>query len=51
MKAKLRSSFNHEALGTVYGDGEEILSYAAEKLDEKWWRILVTQLFRSSPEE
>ncbi len=50
MKAKLRSSFNHENLGTVYGDGEEILSCAAEKLDERWWRILVTQLFRSSPE-
>lgn len=51
MKAKLRSSFNHETLGTVYGDGEEILSCATDKLDEKWWRILVTQLFRSSPEE
>lgn len=51
LKATLRSSFNHETLGTVYGDGEEILSSAAERLDEKWWRILVTQLFRSSPEE
>lgn len=49
VKAKLRSSFDH-ALGTVYGDGEEIITNASEKLDEKWWKILVTQLFHSSPE-
>jgi len=50
VKAKLRSSLEHESLGTVYGDGEEIITNASDKLDEKWWRILVTQLFHSSPE-
>lgn len=51
IKAKLRSSFNHEALGTVYGDGEEVITEASEKLDEKWWRVLVKQLFHSSTDE
>lgn len=51
MKAKLRSSFNNEALGTVYGDGEEVITGASDKLDEKWWKILVKQLFHSSPDE
>lgn len=49
VKARLRASFDH-ALGTVYGDGEEIITNASDKLDEKWWKILVTQLFHSSPE-
>lgn len=51
MKAKLRSSLNHEPLGTVYGDGEEVITGASDKLDEKWWKILVKQLFHSSPDE
>lgn len=50
IKAKLRSSFNNENLGTVYGDGEEVITEASEKLDEKWWRIFVKQLFHSSPD-
>jgi glycine cleavage system H protein len=49
-KAKLMSSFNNQTLGTVYGDGEEVIKGAATKLDEGMWKILVTQLFHSSPE-
>lgn len=51
IKAKLRSFFENEALGTVYGDGEEIITNASARLDENLWKILVTQLFHSSPEE
>jgi len=49
-KAKLMSSFNNQTLGMVYGDGEEVIKGAATKLDEGMWKILVTQLFHSSPE-
>ncbi|NWF93709.1 MAG: glycine cleavage system protein H [Syntrophaceae bacterium] len=49
-KAELRSFFNNEGLGRIYGDGEEVIRGAAEKLDERWWRVLVTQLFHSSPD-
>jgi glycine cleavage system H protein len=49
-KAKLMSSFNNQSLGAVYGDGEEVIKGAATKLDEGMWKILVTQLFHSSPE-
>ena len=49
-KAKLMSSFNNQTLGTVYGDGEEVIKGAATKLDDGMWKILVTQLFHSSPE-
>ncbi len=49
-KAKLMSSFNNQSLGEVYGDGEEVIKGAATKLDEGMWKILVTQLFHSSPE-
>jgi glycine cleavage system H protein len=50
-KAKLMSSFNNQTLGMVYGDGEEVIKGAVTKLDERTWKILVTQLFHSSPEE
>jgi glycine cleavage system H protein len=49
-KAKLMSSFNNQTLGAVYGDGGEVLKGAATNLDEGMWKILVTQLFHSSPE-
>jgi len=50
-KARLMSSFNHETLGLAYGDGGEVVQGAASKLDEKTWKILVTQLFHSSSEQ
>jgi glycine cleavage system H lipoate-binding protein len=49
-KAHLMSSFNNQTLGMVYGDGEEVIKGAANKLDENTWKTLVTQLFHSSPE-
>jgi glycine cleavage system H lipoate-binding protein len=51
-KARVMSSFNnnHQTLGAVYGDGEEVVKGAATKLDEVMWKILVTQLFHSSSE-
>jgi len=49
-KAKFMSSFSDHALGAVYGDGGEVIKGAATKLDEKTWKILVEQLFHSSPE-
>jgi len=48
--AKLISSFNNQTLGLVYGDGGEVIKGVAGKLDEKMWKMLVTQLFHSSPE-
>lgn len=48
-KADLRYAFGHEALGVVYGDGEEVISGASDKLDEKSWKVLVTQLFHTTP--
>lgn len=50
LKAELRSSFTNQSLGLVYADGGEVISGAASKLDEKMWKILVTQLFHSTPE-
>ncbi len=49
-KAKLMSSFNNETVGKVYGDGGGVVKGAADKLEERLWKILVTQLFHSSPE-
>jgi len=49
-KAKLISSFNNQRLGLVYGDGGEIIEGLATKLDDKMWKMLLTQLFHSSPE-
>lgn len=49
IKAKLRSAISHQTLGMVYGDGEEVVRGIADKLDEKLWRILVSQLFHSTP--
>jgi len=49
VKAKLRSAISHQTLGMVYGDGEEVVRGIADKLDEKLWRILVSQLFHSTP--
>jgi len=50
LTAKLISSFNNQSLGLVYGDGGEIVEGLASKLDEKMWKMLVTQLFHSFPE-
>ena len=50
LKAKLMSSFNNETVGKVYGDGGEVVKGAAAKLDDRLWKILITQLFHSSPE-
>jgi glycine cleavage system H lipoate-binding protein len=49
-KSQLMSSFNNQTLGMVYGDGEEVIKGAANKLDESTWKTLVTQLFHSSSE-
>jgi glycine cleavage system H protein len=50
LKAKLMSSFNNETVGKVYGDGGEVVKGAAAKLDDRLWKMLITQLFHSSPE-
>ena len=50
-KARLMSFFNNETLGLAYGDGEEVIQGVASKLDEKTWKVLVTQLFHSSSEQ
>jgi glycine cleavage system H lipoate-binding protein len=50
LKAKMMSIINHQSLGIVYGDGGEVVKGAAAQLEEKYWRLLVAQLFRSSPE-
>jgi glycine cleavage system H protein len=50
LKAKLRSSFNHQSLGMVYGDGGEVVKGAGGILEERLWKVLVTELFHSSPE-
>ena len=50
-KARLMSVFNNQTLGLAYGDGEEVIQGVASKLDEKTWKILVTQLFHSSSEQ
>lgn len=50
LKAKLISSFNDEAVGRVYADGGEVVRGAAAKLDDRLWKILVTQLFHSEPD-
>jgi len=49
LKAKLRAAISHQSLGMVYGDGEEVVRGIADQLDEKLWRILVSQLFHSTP--
>jgi glycine cleavage system H protein len=49
-KARLMSSFNNQTLGLAYGDGEEVIQGASSKLDERTWKMLVTQLFHSSTE-
>lgn len=50
LMAKLRSSFHSPSLGIVYGDGGEVVTGAGWVLDEKFWKILVTQIFHTSPE-
>jgi len=50
LKAKLRSSFNHQSLGMVYGDGGEVIKGAGGILEERLWKVLVTTLFHTSPE-
>jgi glycine cleavage system H protein len=50
LKAKLRSSFNHQSLGVVYGDGGEVVKGAGGILEERLWKVLVTELFHSSLE-
>ena len=49
-KANLTSSFNNQALGLTYGDGEEVIKGVASDLDERAWKMLVAQLFYSSSE-
>lgn len=49
-KARLISSFHNQTPGLVYSDGGEIIEGVASKLDEKMWKMLVTQLFHSFPE-
>jgi glycine cleavage system H protein len=49
VKAKLRAAISHPALGMVYGDGEEVVRGIADTLDERLWRILVSQLFHANP--
>jgi glycine cleavage system H lipoate-binding protein len=48
LKAKLRSSFNQQSLGMVYSDGGEVVKGAGGILEERLWKILVTELFHSS---
>lgn len=50
LKAKVMSLSSNQTLGMVYGDGGEVIKGAAVKLEEKFWKMLVTQLFHSSPE-
>jgi glycine cleavage system H lipoate-binding protein len=51
LKARLlRPSFSHQSLGMVYGDGGEVIKGVGGILEERLWKILVTQLFHSSPE-
>jgi glycine cleavage system H lipoate-binding protein len=49
-KAKLMSVFNDQTLGLAYGDGQAVIKGVASKLDEKMWKMLVSQLFHSSGE-
>jgi hypothetical protein len=44
------SVFNDQTLGLAYGDGQAVIKGVASKLDEKMWKMLVTQLFHSSGE-
>ncbi len=50
LKSKLRSSFNHQSLGVVYGDGGEVVKGAGGVLEDRLWKVLVTELFHSTPE-
>ncbi len=50
LKAKVMSLACNQTLGMVYGDGGEVIKGAAVELEERFWKILVTQLFHSSPE-
>jgi len=49
-KSKFMSSFSNQSLGAAYGDGGEVVKGGATKLDEKTWKMLVTQLFHSYAE-
>ncbi len=49
-KGGLISCFDNQTLGLAYGDGGEVIKGVAGKVDEKTWKLLVTQLFHSSPE-
>lgn len=50
LKSKLSSSFNHQSLGMVYADGGEVIKGAGGILEERLWKVLVTELFHSTPE-
>lgn len=50
LKGKLRSSFNHQSLGMVYADGGEVVKGAGGILEDRLWKILVTELFHTTPE-
>lgn len=50
LKGKLRSAFNHQSLGMVYADGGEVVKGAGGILEDRLWKILVTELFHTTPE-
>ncbi len=50
LKGKLRSAFNHQSLGMVYADGGEVVKGAGGILEDRLWKVLVTELFHTSPE-
>lgn len=51
LKSKLRSFFNHQSLGMVFGDGGEVVKGAGGILEDRLWKVLVTELFHSSQEQ
>lgn len=50
LKSKLRSAFGQQSLGMVYGDGGEVVKGAGGILEDRLWKVLVTELFHTSPE-
>ncbi|MCX8117775.1 MAG: glycine cleavage system protein H [Desulfobacterota bacterium] len=50
LKNKFRSSLSHQSLGVVYGDGGELVRGAGGILEDRLWKILVTELFHTTPE-
>ncbi len=50
LKNRIRSSLNHQSLGVVYGDGGEVIKGAGGILEDRLWKVLVTELFHTTPE-